>query len=286
MLGCRGAPGWPGGSEDAGSWPDRGGRPALRLAVNSTPGRGRLCTQRSGLAGARVLAKAGRGSLWGGNPGGKGAQCARVDHPGPRQLRGETASSEPVDTLHPGPLSSLVDLPTCLPADLGAAWAGPPIPEPTQDPVAESRPPSHSLERDTSPRSFPVPTSRPRPGPFPGHGPPRPQVTELGASLGPGRGARAQWGPARLLRCSLDAPRGLAQTSSPETPGSTAALPAAASRAGARLWDRSPQLHAQLPPRSRHPWCQQGAQGQGHPGCRAQAGLSQRVSGTEDGLSA
>lgn len=39
-------------------------------------------------------------------------------------------------------------------------------------------------------------------------------------------------------------------------------------------------------PRGRHPWRRQGAQGQGHPGCRAQAGLSQRVSGTEDGLSA
>lgn len=69
-----------------------------------------------------------------------------------------------------------------------------------------------------------------------------------GASLGPGQGSWAQWGPARLLRCTLDAPRGLARASSPETPGSAAALPAAASRAGAQLGTAAPNCVPSCPP--------------------------------------
>ena len=207
--------------------------------------------------------------------------CTRGPSRAPRQLRGETASSEPLDTLHPGPLSSPVDMPTHLPADPGAAWAGPPIPEPTQDPMAESRPPSHSLERDASPRSCPVLTSRPRPGPSPGHGPPRPQVTERGASLGQGGG---------LGLCGAALQPGRPPRPGPDFQPRDSRVCCRPPRSRIKSWNTTvgPQPPPACPaaPRSRRPWCQQGAQGQGHPGCRARAGLSQRVSGTEDGLSA
>lgn len=57
----------------------------LRLAVNSTPGRGRLCTQWSGLVGARGLAQAGRRSLWwwGGTLVGRGLSVHAWTIPGP-----------------------------------------------------------------------------------------------------------------------------------------------------------------------------------------------------------
>lgn len=95
-----------------------GGWPALRLAVNSTPGRGRLCTQRSGLVGARGLAQAGRRSLWwrGGDPGGKGAQCARVDHPGPPDsCKGKP---HPLNLLTRSTLAPSAALWTCRPVCL------------------------------------------------------------------------------------------------------------------------------------------------------------------------
>lgn len=258
---------------------------ALCLGVNSTPGRSTLCTQLSRGRGGGWLQLAGRHlGVWprlgGGTLGETGSVHTGGPARAPRQLRGQPRPLK----LHPGPLSGLAASPTHVPVDPGATWAGLQTQSPLRTLRLEAALPLHSLERDASPRSRPVPTSTPTLAPSPDT-PLSSLKSQSAVPLGARAGVTGSVGPCTSSALPLDAPRGLAWTSSPVTSGSAAALLAAVSRAGARLgWQ--PPTACPAAPCGPHPCCRQGAQGQGHLGCRAQAGLSQRVPGTEDGLSA
>lgn len=165
-----------------------GTRAALRLGVNSTPGCRTLCTQLSrGGGGGRLQLACGRTGVWprlgGGTLGGNGLSVHRWTSPGSPTAVRATASSEAPPRPPQWP-RGLADPSACGPrGHLG----GTPNPEPTQDSAAGTRPPPHSLERDASPQSRPVPTSTPTLAPSPDT-PLRPRVTERGATRGQGWG--------------------------------------------------------------------------------------------------